>query len=160
MAKTFGFLTGLAVGAVAAYGAFKSLSPEKQEKIVKGTQEKFGSLRDTALDYAYNATDKLEGARESMTSHREGSLSPVDLVARSYELADKAKGKVQEVVEDVKEKVTSDDDKVSENDDISVDLTKDDDAQLPKTDDVKSAFNDTKSEVLEPTSKVDNELLK
>lgn len=158
MAKTFGFLTGLAVGAAAAYGAFKALSPEKQEKIVKGTQDKFGSVRDTVLDYAYNATDKLEDARESMTSHRDDSLSPVDLVARSYELADKAKGKVQEVVKDVKEKVAADD-KLSESDDISVDLTKASD-QLPKTEDVKNAFNDVKPEVLEPTSKSDTELLK
>lgn len=158
MAKTVGFLAGLALGAAAAYGAFKALSPEKQEKLVKGAQDKIGGLRDTALDYAYYATDKLEDARDHVNTHREGSARPVDLVAKSYELADKAKEKAQEVIDGVKEKLSNDsEEKESENDDISVDLTEGESTELPSTGDVKAAFDDAKAEVLQPSTKKDAE---
>lgn len=151
MAKTFGFLTGLVVGAGAAYAAFKSLSPEKQEEIATKTRGKINGIRDTAIDYAYTATDKLENAREHVASKRESTASPVDLVAKSYELADKAKAKVSEVVTDVKSQISDNEEAI--NDEIAVDLT---DESVPSTNDVKTAFDSTKevkTEVLTPLKK-------
>lgn len=116
-------------------------------------------MRDSAIDYAYYATDIVEDMRDQIQKRKDEDDHYSDLVAKSQELAEKAKEKAQGVVSDVKEKLSGKDEEATddENDDIDLDLTAEDvadKATLPKTEDVKAAFkteDDVKVEVLEPT---------
>lgn len=130
MSKKVGFLAGMAATGVAAYVAFKSLSPEKQNDLKNKAQDTFEDLRDSAVDYAYFANDKLDDVRGRLTGNKE--LSPVEMMAKSYELADKAKEQTKDDVQ---------------NDDISVDLDLKD--VLNQSDDKK----EVSSEVLNPSDK-------
>lgn len=159
MGKKLGLLTGLAIGGAAAFAAFKALTPQKQEKLINDAREKIDGMRDSAIDYAYYATDIVEDMRDQIQKRKDDDTHYSDLVAKSQELAEKAKEKAQDVVSDVKEKFSTKDDADTsdDSDDIDLDLTAEDVAtkeSLPKTDDVKAAFvkeNDVKVEVLEPT---------
>ena len=162
MGKKLGLLTGLAIGGAAAFAAFKALTPQKQEKLIKDARAKVDEMRDSAIDYAYYATDMVEDMRDQIQKRKEEEGHYSELVAKSQDLAEKAKEKAQDVVSDVKEKFTNKEEvDVDENDDIDLDLTAEDVAEkvtLPKTDDIKAAFEGDKKvkvEVLEPTKPVD-----
>ncbi|MCM0598531.1 hypothetical protein [Periweissella fabalis] len=155
MGKKLGLLTGLAISGAAAFAAFKALTPQKQEKLIKDARAKIDDLRDNAIDYAYYATDFVEDMREQLEKRKQEDGHYSDMVTKSQELAGKAKEKAHDVVSDVKEKISGREaiEPTLENDDIDLELSAEDVAKkptLPTTSDVKAVFKDVKVEVLKP----------
>lgn len=56
------FLTGLALGSVAAVAAYKALSEEKRQALREQFQERFKDLMDYLTEYSLLALDVVDGA--------------------------------------------------------------------------------------------------
>lgn len=131
MSKTKGFLTGMAVSGVAAFAAYKALSPEKKASLKAQLAEKKAGIRDLAVDYAFFAADAVEDRHGEL---KENNQRYADLTDKAQTVASKAQAiatKAQAKVDDVKDKFVKkaneasvDDNEVNEAEaDIALDIS-------------------------------------